>query len=79
MEWLNEYGIDYSQSIESKKLRILDGYPNIYSKVTISDTDVLPNPLDLPITTAIIKDILIKGKYNFLVIDDLSVLYADLP
>ena len=79
MEWLNEYGIDYSQSIESKKLRVLDGYPNIYSKVTISDTNMLPNPLDLPITTAIIKDILIKGKYNFLVIDDLSVLYADLP
>ncbi|MBO8173627.1 MAG: hypothetical protein H0Z18_00050 [Thermococcus sp.] len=79
VEWLNEYGIDYSPFIESGKLRILDGYTNIYSKMTVTGLDVLPNPLDLPITTAIIKDILIKGKYDFLVIDDLSILYAVLP
>ncbi|NJE07357.1 hypothetical protein E3E31_02190 [Thermococcus sp. M39] len=78
-KWLNEYGIDYSPFIYNKKLRILDGYTNIYSKMTVSGEDILPNPLDLPITTAIIKDVLIKGKYDFLVLDDLSILYAVLP
>ncbi|WP_324735545.1 ATPase domain-containing protein [Thermococcus sp. SY098] len=76
IEWVKEYGIDYSSFMESEKLRILDGYTNIYSKMTVSGKDMLPNPLDLPITTAIIRDILIKEKYDFLVIDDLSILYA---
>lgn len=71
--WLKNFGVDYGNF---KNIAILDGYTNLYSPTPISGPGVISNPRDLPITTAIIRDELEKGKYDYLVLDDLSVLYA---
>ncbi|AFK22740.1 V4R domain-containing protein [Pyrococcus sp. ST04] len=76
VKWLASYGIDYSKYIEKGKLKILDGFSNLYSPTHVSGTNILPNPMDLSITTAIIRDSVVKEAYDFVVIDDLSSLYA---
>lgn len=79
LKWLTGYGINYKGFMKRGRLKILDGHTNLYSRVQVSGKDVLPNPLDLPISTSIIRDKISEGDFDFLVIDDLSILYASLP
>lgn len=79
LEWLKDYGIDYAQYMERKQLRILDGFTNVYSQTQVSKPDILPNPLDLSITSAIIRDAVSKEKYDFVVLDDITTLYPLQP
>ncbi|GAB6135334.1 V4R domain-containing protein [Thermococcus prieurii] len=72
---LKNHGIDY-EPFMGKSLTILDGYSNLYGQATQSGKDVLPNPLDLGITTAIIKEALQKRNYEILVIDDVTSQYT---
>jgi len=72
---LKNHGIDYRPFI-GKSLTILDGYSNLYGQSTQSGKNVLPNPLDLGITTAIIREALQKEDYDILVIDDVTSQYT---
>ncbi|AEH24291.1 ATPase domain-containing protein [Pyrococcus yayanosii] len=75
--WLKSFGIDYEKAVEEGKLKIIDGFSNLYFPTPISkEENVLPNPLDLSITTALIRDSIVRDSYNFLVLDDLSILYT---
>ncbi|MFA4662557.1 V4R domain-containing protein [Pyrococcus kukulkanii] len=76
VKWLESYGINYNKSIKEGKLKILDGFSNLYSPTHIAGTNILPNPMDLSITTAIIRDSVVKDAYDFVVIDDLTSLYT---
>ncbi|BAA30219.1 ATPase domain-containing protein [Pyrococcus horikoshii] len=76
IKWLSQYNINYEEYLEDGDLKILDGFSNLYSPASISGPDVLPNPLDLGITTAIIRDNVSKEKYDILVFDDITSLYA---
>lgn len=79
LKWLKEYKIDYNKFIEKEQLKIIDGHTNLYAKTQVVGKEVLSNPMDLPITTAILRRELTSKGYNFLVMDDLSILYAVLP
>lgn len=68
IKWLSQYNINYEEYLEDGDLKILDGFSNLYSPASISGPDVLPNPLDLGITTAIIRDNVSKEKYDILVL-----------
>lgn len=70
------YGIQYDEFTSSGRLLILDGFSNLYGPTSKQGPNVIPNPLDLGITSAIIRDTVIKGKYDLLVIDDLTSQYA---
>lgn len=72
---LKNHGIDYRPFLNDS-LTILDGYSNLYGQTVQSGENILPNPLDLGITTAIIKEKLQKGNYDILVIDDLTSQYT---
>lgn len=76
IEELKHYGIQYDEFISSDRLLILDGFSNLYGPISRKGPNVIPNPLDLGITSAIIRDTAIKGKYDLLVIDDLTSQYA---
>jgi KaiC/GvpD/RAD55 family RecA-like ATPase len=71
---LRNHSIDCGPFL-GKSLTILDGYSNLYGKGVQSGRNVLPNPLDLGITTAIIREILREDKYDILVIDDVTSQY----
>ncbi|MDK2914290.1 MAG: uncharacterized protein PWQ79_1205 [Thermococcaceae archaeon] len=73
---LKHYGIQYDEFTSSGRLLILDGFSNLYGPTSKQGPNVIPNPLDLGITSAIIRDTAIKGKYDLLVIDDLTSQYA---
>ncbi|NJE60175.1 hypothetical protein E3E51_00100 [Thermococcus sp. 21S7] len=73
---LLHYNIDYSPFVETGMLRILDGFSNLYGVERIQGVNVLSNPLDLGITSAVIRDTMVSGDFDFLVIDDLNVLYT---
>ncbi|WP_297467048.1 V4R domain-containing protein [Thermococcus sp.] len=72
---LKNHGIDYEPFL-GESLTILDGYSNLYGQTVQSGKNVLPNPLDLGITTAIIKEELNRGNYDVLVIDDVTAQYT---
>ncbi|ASJ16780.1 hypothetical protein A3L04_06675 [Thermococcus chitonophagus] len=76
LKWLKSYRIDYDKYVESGMLKILDGFSNLYSPTHVTGANVLPNPMDLSITTAIIRDSVVKEEYDFVVIDDLTSLYT---
>ena len=71
---LENHGVNYGTFL-GKSLTILDGYSNLYGHGK-SGENVLPNPLDLGITTAIIKETLQKGRYDILVLDDVASQYV---
>ncbi|WP_246112280.1 V4R domain-containing protein [Thermococcus aciditolerans] len=73
---LLHYNIDYSGFVENGQLRIFDGFSNLYGVERIQGANVLSNPLDLGITSAVIRDTMSGGGFDFLVIDDLNVLYT---
>lgn len=75
-EWLSHYGIKYENYIENGRLKILDGFTNLYSSQPVRGEGIIPNPRDLGITVGIIRDELASGNYEVLVIDDLTILYA---
>jgi len=75
-EWLSYYGIRYENYIENGRLKIMDGFTNLYSLQPVRGEDIIPNPRDLGITVGIIRNELISGNYDVLLIDDLTVLYA---
>jgi len=66
-------GIDYS--LHSDSITVLDGYSNLYGQNS-HGKNVLPNPHDLGITTAIIKETLQSGNYDLLVVDDVTAQYT---
>ncbi|WP_297549224.1 V4R domain-containing protein [Thermococcus sp.] len=72
---LKNHGIDYEPFL-NESLTIFDGYSNLYGQTVQSGKNVLPNPLDLGITTAIIKEELQKGNYDILVVDDVTSQYT---
>lgn len=76
MEWLSYYGIQYADYIENGRLKILDGFTNLYSLRPVQGDGIIPNPRDLGITVGIIRNELSSGNYDILLIDDLTVLYA---
>ncbi|WP_297521029.1 V4R domain-containing protein [Thermococcus sp.] len=71
---LRNHGVDYGDFL-GKSLTILDGYSNLYGHGKGGE-NVLPDPLDLGITTAIIKEALQRGEYDILVIDDVASQYV---
>ncbi len=75
-EWLSYYGIRYEDYIKDGRLKILDGFTNLYSTQPAQGEEVIPNPRDLGITVGIIRNELTSGNYDVLIIDDLTVLYA---
>ncbi|ASJ07261.1 V4R domain-containing protein [Thermococcus pacificus] len=75
-EWLSYYGIKYDDYIENGRLKILDGFTNLYSSQPVRGEGIIPNPRDLGITAGIIQNELTSGNYDVLIIDDLTVLYA---
>lgn len=72
---LRNYGIDYEPYLDGP-LTLMDGYSNLYGTGGQGGKNVIPNPLDLGITTAIIKDILQKENYDILAIDDVTSQYT---
>ncbi|MCD6373328.1 MAG: hypothetical protein J7L37_07285 [Thermococcus sp.] len=72
---LRHHGVDYGPFLDDS-LTILDGYSNLYGSGGQRGKNVLSNPLDLGITTAIIKDLLKEGRYDILVIDDVTSQYT---
>ena len=72
---LRNYGIDYGPYLD-ESLTLMDGYSNLYGTGGQGGKNVIPNPLDLGITTAIIKDILQKENYDILAIDDVTLQYT---
>jgi predicted hydrocarbon binding protein/archaellum biogenesis ATPase FlaH len=78
LEELMSHGIDYTPFLESS-LTILDGYSNLYGGSVSTGRKVLPNPLDLGITTAIIRETLQSGDYDILVVDDVTAQYTLQP
>ncbi|WP_237698516.1 ATPase domain-containing protein [Pyrococcus sp. NA2] len=76
VRWLKQYGINYEGYIKEGQLKILDGFTNLYSPSSVSGPDILPNPLDLGITTAIIRDNVSREMYDIVVFDDVTSLYA---
>ncbi len=71
---LKDHSMDYGTFL-GKSLTVLDGYSNLYEPGGRGE-NVLPNPLDLGITTAIIKETLRKGEYDILAIDDIASQYV---
>lgn len=72
---LRNYGIDYGPYLDGP-LTLMDGYSNLYGTGEQGGKNVIPNPLDLGITTAIIKDVLQKENYDILAIDDVTSQYT---
>ena len=72
---LENHGVDYEQFLD-KSLTILDGYSNLYGQGVRGGKNVLSNPLDLGITTAIIRELLQRENYDLLVIDDVTAQYT---
>ncbi|WP_245250250.1 V4R domain-containing protein [Thermococcus stetteri] len=72
-------GIDYAPFIEKGSLVILDGYTNLYAPGLKQGENILSNPLDIGITTAVIRDSLSKGNFEVLIIDDLTAQYTLQP
>ncbi|WP_167914923.1 V4R domain-containing protein [Thermococcus sp. 21S9] len=72
---LRSHGIDYEPFLDDS-LTILDGYSNLYGQGVQGGRNVLPNPLDLGITTAIIREALQGDEYDILVIDDVTAQYT---
>ncbi|AHL22242.1 MULTISPECIES: V4R domain-containing protein [Thermococcus] len=72
---LRNHGIDYEPFLDDS-LTILDGYSNLYGQGIQGGRNVLPNPLDLGITTAIIREALQGDEYDILVIDDVTSQYT---
>ncbi|WP_456423568.1 V4R domain-containing protein [Thermococcus sp.] len=72
---LENHGVDYEQFLD-KSLTILDGYSNLYGQGVHGGKNVLSNPLDLGITTAIIRELLQRENYDLLVIDDVTAQYT---
>ncbi|WP_457742314.1 V4R domain-containing protein [Thermococcus sp.] len=79
LEELKNHGIDYAPYIENGSLLILDGYSNLYGQGTHTGRNVLPNPLDLGITTALIRETINKDGFDLFVIDDLTSHYILQP
>ncbi|MFA4647500.1 ATPase domain-containing protein [Pyrococcus kukulkanii] len=76
IKWLEPYGMNYTKFIKEGKLKILDGFSNLYSPTHVAGANILPNPMDLSITTAIVRESVVKEAYDFVVIDDLTSLYT---
>lgn len=72
-------GINYLPFIENGSLVILDGYTNLYAPGQKQGENILSNPLDIGITTAVIRDRLSKGDFDVLVVDDLTAQYTLQP
>ncbi|WP_297535775.1 V4R domain-containing protein [Thermococcus sp.] len=79
LEELRNHGIDYSPYIENGSLLILDGYSNLYGQSVYTGKNVLPNPLDLGITTALIRETISRNGFDLFVIDDLTSHYILQP
>ncbi|CAB50023.1 ATPase domain-containing protein [Pyrococcus abyssi] len=76
VKWLNKHEINYEDYIKSGHLKILDGFSNLYSPTNVVGPNVLPNPMDLGITSAIIRDNVSKEPYDIVVFDDITTLYS---
>ncbi|AMQ19186.1 V4R domain-containing protein [Thermococcus peptonophilus] len=72
-------GINYAPFIEDGSLVILDGYTNLYAPGQKQGENILSNPLDIGITTAVIRNSLSRGEFDVLVIDDLTAQYTLQP